>query len=181
MATVVCFNAKASADKCLKPVGNGFRDTLKPLGDNQIVSFLPVANYYTHEKHPIRSIMRLPVKSKDSKEAIDGIWSIYSEPKDFPDAKSALSKLLLENPNDEHNRIDVTDPYTELGEFKLAPGVYYPNAIELAASCMEMAIIGGRNVALMIANERKSSTVSDENTPLYTKLSNYVNSLFSNQ
>nr|CAH8839054.1 unnamed protein product [Trichobilharzia regenti] len=79
----------------------------KPLGDNQIVSFLPVANYYTHEKHPIRSIMRLPVKSKDSKEAIDGIWSIYSEPKDFPDAKSALSKLLLENPNDEHNRIDV--------------------------------------------------------------------------
>ncbi|VDQ17537.1 unnamed protein product, partial [Trichobilharzia regenti] len=39
---------------------------------------------------------------------------------------------------------------------------------------MEMAIIGGRNVALMIANERKSSTVSDENTPLYTKLCNYV-------
>ncbi|CAH8838805.1 unnamed protein product [Trichobilharzia szidati] len=167
----------------------------KALGDNQNVSFLPVANYYSHEKHPIRSIMHLAVKSKDTTQAIDGIWSIYSEPKDLPDAKTALSKLLLENPNDEHNRINVirwlayptyrpvTDPYTDLGEFKLAPGVYYPNAIELAASCMEMAIIGGRNVALMIANERKSSstTTSDEDTPLYSKLSNYVNSLFSNQ
>ncbi|CAH8494663.1 unnamed protein product [Heterobilharzia americana] len=132
---------------------------------NQMVSFLPISNYHSHEKHPVRSIMHLPVKPTNT-EAPDGIWSIFSEPKSIPDPKTFLSNLILKDPNDEENRVDVirwlaypkyhpvADPYTDLGQFKLAPGVYYPNAIELAASCMEMAIIGGRNVALMIAKER---------------------------
>ncbi|CAH8494669.1 unnamed protein product [Heterobilharzia americana] len=156
----------------------------KSLENHHLASFLPVANYCLHEKHPVRSIMHLPVKPTNT-EAPDGIWSIFSEPKSIPDPKTFLSNLILKDPNDEENRVDVirwlaypkyhpvADPYTDLGQFKLAPGVYYPNAIELAASCMEMAIIGGRNVALMIAKERIPPVDS-----LLSKVSNFMNNFF---
>ncbi|VDP87556.1 unnamed protein product [Echinostoma caproni] len=49
------------------------------------------------------------------------------------------------------------DPVKELGQFVLAPRLYYANAIEQAASCMEMAAIGGRNVALLVAADRQKA------------------------
>ncbi|RHY29036.1 hypothetical protein DYB32_005505 [Aphanomyces invadans] len=42
-------------------------------------------------------------------------------------------------------------------KFKLADGVYYVNAIESAASAMEMSAVGARNVALLIANQLKKT------------------------
>ncbi|CAH8502188.1 unnamed protein product [Schistosoma bovis] len=156
---------------------------LKHLKRNQWATFLPISSYYSNEKHPVCSITRLPVKSEDS-DLKDGVWSIFSESKYILDPKTALSKLILKYPDDDHNRINVVrwlayptyhpvnDPDTDLGQFKLAPRVYYPNAIELTASCMEMAIIGGRNVALLIANEMKHLR-QDQNS-MFTTLTNFI-------
>ncbi|XP_018650517.1 hypothetical protein Smp_125500 [Schistosoma mansoni] len=156
---------------------------LKRLKPNQWATFLPISSYYSNEKHPVRSITRLPFKSEDS-DLKDGVWSIFSEPKYIPDPKTALSKLILKYPDDDHNQIDVVrwlayptyhpvnDPYTDLGQFKLASRVYYPNAIESTASCMEMAIIGGRNVALLIANEMKH--LREDQKSMFTRLTNFI-------
>lgn len=43
------------------------------------------------------------------------------------------------------------DPPENFPPFELAPGLYYPGAWESAASAMEMAAVGGRNVALLTA------------------------------
>ncbi|BFZ16219.1 hypothetical protein BsWGS_19258 [Bradybaena similaris] len=44
-------------------------------------------------------------------------------------------------------------PNMDLPPFELYEGLYYINAIESAASAMEMSIIGARNVALLAANQ----------------------------
>ncbi|KAK4469598.1 hypothetical protein MN116_007134 [Schistosoma mekongi] len=139
---------------------------IKCLRKNKSVAFLPVSSYYSHEEYPVRSLTRLPVKPTNT-EVTDGIWAIFSESKYIPEPETTLPNLILKDPNNARNRVNVVrwlayptyrpvnNPYTDLGQFKLASRVYYPNAIESAASCMEMAIIGGRNVALLIAKEMK--------------------------
>ncbi|RHY04833.1 hypothetical protein DYB25_001565 [Aphanomyces astaci] len=47
-------------------------------------------------------------------------------------------------------------------KFKLADGVYYVNAIESAASAMEMSAVGARNVALLVAKQLKEGATSSE-------------------
>ena len=42
-------------------------------------------------------------------------------------------------------------PPEDLPPFELAPGLYYGNAIEVAASAMEMSAIAARNNALLAA------------------------------
>lgn len=52
--------------------------------------------------------------------------------------------------------------YTEkapLPSFELAPGLYNVNAIEMAASAIEMSCIGGRNAALLVFHHLNKSTV----------------------
>lgn len=52
--------------------------------------------------------------------------------------------------------------YTEkslLPSFELAPGLYNVNAIEMAASAIEMSCIGGRNAALLVYHHLNKSTV----------------------
>ncbi|CAH8486588.1 unnamed protein product [Schistosoma turkestanicum] len=154
---------------------------LNCLQPNQLASFLPTSSYYLHEKYPVRSISQLPVKSNNSDANNDSVWTIFSESKYLPDPKTSLPKLMQN-----YNQIDVvrwlayptyhpvSDPYTDLGQFKLASRVFYPNAIESAASCMEMAIIGGRNVALLIANEMKQLTEENKETPQSTSLINHI-------
>jgi hypothetical protein len=57
------------------------------------------------------------------------------------------------------------DPPENYPPFQLSQGLYYPNAWENAASAMEMAALGGRNVALLAAeylsNQRISISSSD--------------------
>jgi len=52
--------------------------------------------------------------------------------------------------------------YTEkapLPSFELAPGLYNVNAIEMAASAIEMSCIGGRNAALLVYHHLNKSSV----------------------
>ncbi|KAL3317748.1 Prenylcysteine oxidase-like [Cichlidogyrus casuarinus] len=57
-----------------------------------------------------------------------------------------------------------------LGQFKLAHGLYYSNAIELAASCMEMSIIGAMNVVNLLLLEHRQKT--DPGCPILSSLIN---------
>jgi len=43
-------------------------------------------------------------------------------------------------------------PPEEFAPFELAPGLYYNNALEAAASAMEIAAIAGKNSALLAAS-----------------------------
>jgi Prenylcysteine lyase len=46
-----------------------------------------------------------------------------------------------------------TPPETQEGRMKLAPGLYYTNALEAGASCIEIAAVAARNVAMMVREE----------------------------
>ncbi|RWS04298.1 Prenylcysteine oxidase-like protein, partial [Dinothrombium tinctorium] len=72
-----------------------------------------------------------------------------------------LSKNELEILFDDSSEVDIIDwkayPHyknlkilNELPTFMIYPGVYHVNAIEWAASAMEMSFIGGKNVALLV-------------------------------
>lgn len=51
----------------------------------------------------------------------------------------------------------------ELGNFTLHPGLFHINAIEWAASAMEMSALGGKNVANLILKQLKTlNTPKDE-------------------
>lgn len=45
------------------------------------------------------------------------------------------------------------DPEKDLGRFVLAPGLIYANALDLVACNMEMAVISGRNAALLVTED----------------------------
>jgi prenylcysteine oxidase/farnesylcysteine lyase len=90
---------------------------------------------------------------KDKQEL--SVWKVFSQ------------RHLTENEMNElfvsHEEVRVVDwkaayPHysssqVNLPSFRLANQLYYVNAIELAASAMEMLAIGGRNVALLAHNE----------------------------
>ena len=46
-----------------------------------------------------------------------------------------------------------TPPEREESRMHLAPGLYYTNALEAGASCIEIAAVAGRNVAMLVRNE----------------------------
>ena len=48
------------------------------------------------------------------------------------------------------------DPPEDFARWELAEGLYYPNAIENAASAMEMSALAGRNAALLAARHLRS-------------------------
>jgi prenylcysteine oxidase/farnesylcysteine lyase len=58
-----------------------------------------------------------------------------------------------------------------LNNFKLHDALYYVNAIEWAASAMEMSAIGGRNVAILAYNDflQRYNYVLDKNDKDMTK------------
>ncbi|VDP10319.1 unnamed protein product [Soboliphyme baturini] len=59
--------------------------------------------------------------------------------------------------------------------FRIAPGLYHINAIEAAASCMEMIAIGARNVALLAYNEilNKNDSIDATVSKIRTKQETY--------
>lgn len=57
-------------------------------------------------------------------------------------------------------------------KFKLYKGLYYVNAIEWAASAMEMSAVGGRNVAILAYKDFKK-TCSTSQTSKMEKKKNY--------
>jgi prenylcysteine oxidase/farnesylcysteine lyase len=87
------------------------------------------------------------------------------------DQSPRLSKLFSTNPLKEEDLRDMfvgpkvcaekfwraypvfTPPEMEEGRMQLAPGLYYTNALEAGASCVEIAAVAARNVALLIGKE----------------------------
>ena len=57
-----------------------------------------------------------------------------------------------------------------LGEFELVPGLYHLNAIEWAASAMEMSVIGAKNVALLAYKHWKNDPEAGKKPPIKEEL-----------
>ncbi|VDN22698.1 unnamed protein product [Dibothriocephalus latus] len=49
-----------------------------------------------------------------------------------------------------------------MGTFIPVPGLIYASALELAASCMEIAVVSGRNAALLISTQSAKKKPSGE-------------------
>lgn len=93
------------------------------------------------------------------------VWKVFS--------KQPLTDNEIEKLFESHTDIKVIDwlaypryvlPY-EPRAFTLAPRLYHVNAIEWAASAMEMSCIGAKNVALLIGQNSGKSEVPAASTP----------------
>lgn len=100
----------------------------------------------------INSVGRItPCTNSESGES--NVWKVFSK---RPLTESELDDLFYER-----GQCAVVDwlaypQYNDLGitsKFILNPRLYYINAIEWAASAMEMSVIGAKNVALLISKE----------------------------
>lgn len=92
-----------------------------------------------------------PVKA--SKSSGNNVWKIFSQ---RPLTEDELDELFY--PRSHCTVVDwlAYPEYSDLGlssSFILYPKLYYINAIEWAASAMEMSAIGAKNVALLVSKE----------------------------
>lgn len=93
--------------------------------------------------------MILPVDYDGTKKSYSDMWKVFSQ--------APLSSQELDMLFSKRSYVNVIDwlaypQYTlnhEMGSFVLAKNVFYVNAIEWAASAMEMSVIGAKNVALL--------------------------------
>ena len=93
-----------------------------------------------------------PVDADDGVEGLPPVWKVFSN--------EPLTRQQLGHLFSEINETHVIDwkAYPEYdgsespGNFTLHPGLYHINTIEFAASAIEMAVIGARNVALLTAS-----------------------------
>ncbi len=115
-------------------------------------------HFYLTESNKIRSIARqVPVDYtvNEMGSNLPPVWKIFSESK-FSDKE--LDTMFA---NRTETRVFdwlaypkyTTKERLSLGTFELAPRLYHVNGIELAASAMEMSVIGARNVANMAYEE----------------------------
>jgi prenylcysteine oxidase/farnesylcysteine lyase len=93
-----------------------------------------------------------PVDIDDGAEGAPSVWKVFSNE---PLSKRELD-ILFSTINEtfviKWKAYPEYDGTTSTGNFTLHPGLYHINAIEFAASAMEMGIIGARNVALLAAS-----------------------------
>ncbi|KAG8232244.1 hypothetical protein J437_LFUL011797 [Ladona fulva] len=97
----------------------------------------------------INSVARIYSVHKRPRKGESEVWKVFSQK---PLSKDDLSEMFL-------RLIDVKvvdwlayphyDSNQTLGSFVLAKNLYHVNAIEWAASAMEMSVIGAKNVALL--------------------------------
>lgn len=132
-----------------------------PPGQLQKMTIFPTRHAY--EEDPMclfRSIIFQQSVAENAKET-DGCWGIFTSKNKVIDPVKSLLGYYTEGSRVLHSHrwlaypvyTPVKNPADELGTFVLAPGLFYANAIEKIASCMEIAAIGGRNVALLVHNE----------------------------
>ncbi|RUS84143.1 hypothetical protein EGW08_008117 [Elysia chlorotica] len=119
-----------------------------------IISISP--NYYFNSV-----VMRSPVspntKPETSLGADEAVWRVFFS---HNPTEEDISRLFVS-----HSDLRLVDWWAypeyragmELPPFMLYDRLYYVNAIESAASAMEMALIGGRNVALLAHNQWHSN------------------------
>ncbi|CAL8086185.1 unnamed protein product [Calicophoron daubneyi] len=137
--------------------------------NRQMVSIMPTEKGYLRDGDCLfRSLMVLPAVKKDS---TPGIWFTLSVPSRVADPVKSLTARYFEEIGEPHRVMftrwlaypvyrPLADPRKELGRFVLAPGFYYTGAMENALCGMENAAISGRNVALLIGADRKSTNES---------------------
>ena len=108
-------------------------------------------NFIVDDSENINSISLLaPADYHDSPEELPNVYKVFSQGTLTEDELNGLFK--------QRNEVVTCDwqayPHysnVTLTPFKLAENLYHINAIEWAASAMEMSVIGAQNVANMVA------------------------------
>lgn len=93
-----------------------------------------------------------PVDIDDGTQGLPPVWKVFSNELLADEEMRTLFSEINEKhviPWKAYPAYDGTEP---IGNFTLHPGLYHINAIEFAASAMEMQVIGARNVALLAAS-----------------------------
>ncbi|XP_044577912.1 prenylcysteine oxidase-like [Cotesia glomerata] len=83
------------------------------------------------------------------------VWKIFSRK---PVEKNLINKVFLEVNEIKEIKWKAYPKYSTMessNNFKLFDSLYHVNAIEWAASAMEMSAIGGRNIAILVHNDYK--------------------------
>ncbi|GAA34351.2 prenylcysteine oxidase [Clonorchis sinensis] len=103
------------------------------------------------------------------------IWNSFSVPRQTPDPIKSIGNEYIDQSGEKPTPPaivnwlaypvyePVQNPHEDLGKFVLAPKFYYVNAIEKMASCIEIAAIGGRNAALLVAADMEASETRNGN------------------
>lgn len=109
--------------------------------------------FTTNRKVFFNSIARnYPVDVDDGVSVAPPVWKVFSNEL----LSSKELETLFSTVNETHvinwKAYPEYDGTVTTGNFTLHPGLYYINAIEFAASAMEMGVIGARNVAMLTAS-----------------------------
>ncbi|KAA3682255.1 prenylcysteine oxidase / farnesylcysteine lyase [Paragonimus westermani] len=136
----------------------------------QFPAIFPTQNAYLSGHCLFRSLLSV---SNDMADRQERMWVTFSDPARVPNPLQTLAERYVDrrgsNQAPSLNSLKVSwlaypvyeplnKPETQLGTFVLAPKLYYANAIERVASCMEIAAIGGRNVALLVYAHKQSTS-----------------------
>ena len=90
----------------------------------------------------------------DTKYGDDPVWKVFSqEPLTDSQVNFLFSSVKEKKVVDWLAYPHYESSETNIPPLKLADNIYYVNAIEMAASAMEMEVIGGRNAALLAHHE----------------------------
>ncbi|XP_057319101.1 prenylcysteine oxidase 1-like [Microplitis mediator] len=121
------------------------------LGYFKIQESIDVILSYDFNKTVVCSIEKLTtVQGEDS-----NVWRIYSR---NSVEKNVIDKMFHQVQQIKEVKWKAYPKYSTIqsnNNFKLYNSLYHVNAIEWAASAMEMSAIGGRNVALLVYNDYK--------------------------
>lgn len=134
---------------CTMVQGEINRDTFKFSDPSSVIEDI----FTTNRSLFFNSVARnYPVNIDDGTKGLPPVWKVFSNEL----LTEEELRTLFSNINEKHvipwkayPKYDGTEP---IGNFTLHPGLFYINAIEFAASAMEMQVIGARNVALLAAN-----------------------------
>ena len=111
-----------------------------------------------------------PVDIDDGTEGLLPVWKVFSND---PLSAEELG-LLFSTINETHViKWKAYPEYTRhnsVGNFTLHSGLYHINAIEFAASAIEMGIIGARNVALLTASHLGVDVQGHQDQIFHTEL-----------
>ncbi|OON22048.1 prenylcysteine oxidase [Opisthorchis viverrini] len=145
----------------------------------QGVVILPNQTAYLTGTCAFRSLISFGIEENRANE--QRIWNSFSVPCQTPNPIQSIGNEYIDQSGEKQTPPTVVNwlaypvykpvqtPHEDLGKFVLAPKFYYVNAIERMASCMEMAAIGGRNAALLVAADMEASETRNGNknrTPL---------------
>nr|VZI31188.1 unnamed protein product [Spirometra erinaceieuropaei] len=110
------------------------------------------------------------VKPEKKTSTDDTIWATFTVPERMDNPAEQLSRTYF----GKSQLLNCTrwlaypkyaplkNPAVDLGTFVPAPGLIYACALELAASCMEIAVVSGRNAALLISTQSSKHTPSED-------------------